>query len=117
MIANPARDSFQSLESINITGINFTASPTTEINFAANLPAQATEAGGTGEAFSMPVEYFDPVGNSERMTLQFTPTVAGAGTSNEWTLQVLDWPAAVLRSASSRSPSTAPVRPPARLPA
>jgi flagellar hook protein FlgE len=88
--ANPARDSFQSLESINITGINFTASPTTEINFAANLPAQATQAGGTGDAFSMPVEYFDPVGNSERMTLQFTPTVPGAGSSNEWTLQVLD---------------------------
>ncbi len=89
-VANPARDSFQNLETINVTGINFTASPTTEINFAANLPAQATEAGGTGEPFSMPIEYFDPVGNAERMTLQFTPTVPGAGSSNEWTLQVLD---------------------------
>lgn len=90
VVANPARDSFQNLESINITGINFTASPTTEINFAANLPAQATEAGGTGAPFSMPVEYFDPVGNTERMTLQFTPTVPGVGASHEWTLQVLD---------------------------
>lgn len=90
VVANPARDSFQSLEAVNVTGINFTASPTTEIEFAANLPAQATEAGGTGDAYSMPIEYFDPVGNAERVTLQFTPTVPGAGSSNEWTLQVLD---------------------------
>jgi flagellar hook protein FlgE len=89
-ITNPARDGFQNLESINVTGINFVASPTTAIGFAANLPAQATEAGGTGDPFSMPVEYFDPVGNSERVTLQFTPTVPGAGSSNEWTVQVLD---------------------------
>jgi flagellar hook protein FlgE len=89
-VANPARDSFQSLEAVNVTGINFTASPTTEIGFAANLPAQATEAGGTGDPFSMPIEYFDPVGNAERVTLEFTPTVPGAGSSNEWTLQVLD---------------------------
>jgi flagellar hook protein FlgE len=89
-VANPARDSFQSLESVNITGVNFTASPTTEIGFAANLPAQATEAGGTGDPFTMPIEYFDPVGNAERVTLEFTPTVPGAGSSNEWTLQVLD---------------------------
>jgi flagellar hook protein FlgE len=90
VVTNPARDSFQSLEANNITGINFTASPTTEIEFAANLPAQATTAGGTGDPFSMPIEYFDPVGNAERVTLEFTPTVPGAGSSNEWTLQVLD---------------------------
>jgi flagellar hook protein FlgE len=90
MVSNPARDSFQSLEAVNVTGINFTASPTTEIGFAANLPSQATEAGGTGDPFSMPIEYFDPIGNAERVTLQFTPTVPGAGRSNEWTLQVLD---------------------------
>jgi flagellar hook protein FlgE len=90
VVANPARDSFQSLEAINVTGINFTASPTTAIGFAANLPAQATEAGGTGQPFTMPIEYFDPLGNSERVTLQFTPTVPAAGSSNEWTLQVLD---------------------------
>ena len=90
VVANPARDSFQSLEAINVTGINFTASPTTAISFAANLPAQATEAGGTGQPYTMPIEYFDPVGNTERVTLQFTPTVPGAGSSNAWTLQVLD---------------------------
>jgi flagellar hook protein FlgE len=77
--ANPARDSFQNLETVNITGINFVGSPTTEITFAANLPAQATEAGGTGAPFSMPIEYFDPLGNAEGMTLEFTPTVPGAG--------------------------------------
>jgi flagellar hook protein FlgE len=88
--ANPARDSFQNLETVNITGINFVGSPTTEITFAANLPAQATEAGGTGAPFSMPIEYFDPLGNAERMTLEFTPTVPGAGSSNSWTLRVLD---------------------------
>jgi flagellar hook protein FlgE len=90
VVPNPARDSFQSLEAINVTGINFTASPTTEIEFAANLPAQATEAGATGDPYSMPIEYFDPVGNAERVTLEFTPTVPGAGSSNSWTLQVID---------------------------
>jgi flagellar hook protein FlgE len=88
--ANPARDSFQNLESVNITGINFVGSPTTEITFAANLPAQATEAGGTGAPFSIPVEYFDPLGNAERVTLEFTPIVPAAGSSNSWTLRVLD---------------------------
>ena len=90
VVANPARDSFQSLETVNVTGVNFVGSPTTEITFAANLPAQATQAGGTGDPFSMPIEYFDPLGNGERVTLEFTPTVPGAGASNSWTLQVLD---------------------------
>jgi flagellar hook protein FlgE len=89
-VANPARDSFQSLEAVNVTGINFTASPTTEIGFAANLPAQATAEDGTGDPYSMPIEYFDPVGNAERVTLEFTPTVGVGGSSNEWTLRVLD---------------------------
>src|SRR5919106_3694817 len=79
VVANPARDGFQSLEAINVTGINFTASPTTAISFGANLPAQATEAGGPGEPLRLPGEFFDPAGNTESVTLQFTPTVPGAG--------------------------------------
>lgn len=39
---------------------------------------------------SIPIEYFDPLGYGERVTLEFVPTVPGAAASNTWTLRVLD---------------------------
>lgn len=86
-IANPSRDSFQDLETVNVTGLNFTGSATSLIEFAGNLPEQNTGVGGTGEDVQISLEYYDPVGNTEKVTLQFTPSTT---TEGEWTLEIID---------------------------
>lgn len=81
----PARTSFAGLETINITGLNFTGSPTTQINFAGNLPAG--ETGGTidGNPIVTGVEYFDPLGNPQIMNLSWTPKT----TEGQWVLDLI----------------------------
>ncbi|WGF87631.1 flagellar hook protein FlgE [Marinivivus vitaminiproducens] len=90
VVANPARDGFQNLEPVNIAGMGFTGQPTTQVTFAANIPAQATSAGGDGAPITMPIEYYDALGKAERLTLELTPVVPAAGSSNQWQLRVLD---------------------------
>ena len=85
-----ARNSFDSLEVVNIGASGFTARPTTSIEFAGNLPAQDTESTGSGDARVLPVEYFDELGNSETLTLTFTPTIPGSGASGNWQMTVVD---------------------------
>ena len=81
----PARTSFASLETVNITGLNFTATPTENIRFAANLPAGETGRAVPGDAISTGVEYFDPLGNANTMNLRWSPT----STYGTWTLDVV----------------------------
>jgi flagellar hook protein FlgE len=89
---NPAiaRNSFDALEVVNIGAGGFTASPTTLIEFAGNLPAQDTEATSSGDPRVLPVEYFDELGNSESLTLTFTPVIPGVGASGNWLLTITD---------------------------
>jgi flagellar hook protein FlgE len=87
---NPARDSFKDLESVNITGVNFTGARTTSIEFSANIPAQQSGAGASGTAITTPVEYYDPLGRPETMTLEWTPVVPVTGASNQWILNIYD---------------------------
>ncbi|MGF1563336.1 MAG: flagellar hook protein FlgE [Geminicoccaceae bacterium] len=85
-----ARDSANGLSPVTVRGTEFIAAPTTQITLAANLPAEATKAGGTGDPVTMPVEYFNNVGASETLTLVFEPSVPGVGQSNLWTVRVND---------------------------
>jgi len=85
-----ARNSFESLEVVNIGTTSFTSSPTTTIEFAGNLPAQDTDASASGDPRILPVEYFDELGNSQTLSLTFTPTIPGAGASGEWQLTISD---------------------------
>lgn len=89
---NPAiaRNSFNSLEVVNIGANGFSASPTTQIEFAGNLPAQETAATASGDPRILPVEYFDELGNVETLTLSFTPTIPGTGSSANWSLDIVD---------------------------
>lgn len=81
----PARTSFESLETVNVTGLNFTGSPTTEITFAGNLPAGSTGKELPGNPIVTGVEYFDPLGNPNTLNMQWTPgTTYGA-----WTLDLV----------------------------
>lgn len=81
----PARTSFESLETVNVTGLNFTGSPTTEIIFAGNLPAGSTGKELPGNPIVTGVEYFDPLGNPNTLNMQWTPGT----TYGQWTLDLV----------------------------
>lgn len=85
-----ARDTPQSLEPIQIQLNQFSGEPTTKVDLGINLPASETATGGSGTAKSVTVEYFDNLGRSNNLALEFTPTVPAAGSSNEWTLTITD---------------------------
>jgi flagellar hook protein FlgE len=89
-IGNVSRNSGLNLEPVNIATSQFTASPTTSMELGINLPADATNAGGSGEPYSLPIEYFDNLGRAQTLTLEFTPSVPGSGSSNEWDVQFFD---------------------------
>ena len=89
-IGNVSRNSGLNLEPVNISASQFTASPTTSIDLGINLPADATNAGGSGEPYSLPIEYFDNLGRAQTLTLEFTPSVPASGSSNEWDVKFYD---------------------------
>jgi flagellar hook protein FlgE len=84
---SPARDTFASLEPVNISGINFTGAPTTEMTFAGNLPAQLA-TGTPGTPITTDIEYFSELGNSYTLTLEWTPSADGV--ANHWGLRIFD---------------------------
>ncbi|EPX82633.1 flagellar hook protein FlgE [Salipiger mucosus] len=84
-----ARDSMDGLEPIRFTP-NVSNDPTTAVDLSLNLPATGTDAGGSGEAETMTIEYFDNLGKSQTITMTFTPTVPATGASNEWTMVMTD---------------------------
>ena len=81
----PARTSFAGLETINITGLNFTGAPTQNITFSGNLPANETGQAIPGNPIVTGVEYFDPVGNPQTINMQWTPST----TYGSWTLDLV----------------------------
>lgn len=86
----PGRDSAAGLEPVQISRNQFAASPTELINLGLNLPASATQFDGTGEAYELPIEYFDNLGRSQTLEITFTPQIPAAGASNTWTATVID---------------------------
>lgn len=84
------RDTSDGLRPVQINVNQLTGEPTTQISLGVNLPATETEAGSDGAAQQLSVEYFDNLGTSENVSIQFTPTVPGAGLSNEWTMTISD---------------------------
>ncbi len=84
------RDSAISLEPARINLNQFAASPTTRIQLGLNLAASDTNAGGTGAPSVLPVEYFDTLGRSQTLEIQFTPTIPATGSSNAWSVEVID---------------------------
>ncbi|WP_449044457.1 flagellar hook protein FlgE [Paracoccus versutus] len=91
-ISSQPRDSATGLQPILINPSQTAADPTTRINLRVNLPADDAVAGAAGDAWDMEIEYFGNLGNSERMTVSFTPEVtAAAGTrTNRWTMEIRD---------------------------
>ncbi len=84
------RDSAAGLKPVNIAHNQFAANPTTKIDLGINLPATATQAGGTGDPFDLSIEYFDNLGTTQTMTATFTPQVPAVGQSNLWKMEITD---------------------------
>lgn len=84
------RDTADGLEPVQINVNQFSGEPTTQMSLGVNLPATETEATSDGDMQELSVEYFNNLGNSENVSIEFTPTVPASGSSNEWTLVMRD---------------------------
>ncbi len=87
-----SRDTSVGLEPIQINANQISGAPTTKISLAANLPATSTEDTSAGDPEELSIEYFDNLGKSARISVNFTPNVpaVGAVATNEWTLTLTD---------------------------
>ncbi|TPE53652.1 flagellar hook protein FlgE [Amaricoccus solimangrovi] len=85
-----ARDTVAPLTPVRVNLAGAASQPTSSITLGANLPATATMAGADGAAKTVTVEYFDNLGTSRSLSMQFTPTVPASGASNAWTLEITD---------------------------
>lgn len=84
------RDTIGGLQPIRINSNQFASDPTTSISMRVNLPATGTRAGAPGTPHDVALEYYSALGTTETMNVRFSPTVPGAGTSNEWLATVTD---------------------------
>ena len=84
------RDTSEGLEPVRLNVNLFSGEPTTSVSLGLNLPATETEAGALGESQELSIEYFDNIGKSETLNIQWVPTVPASGSSNEWTMVVTD---------------------------
>lgn len=85
------RDTGDGLEPVQINVNQFTSEPTTRISLGVNLPATETDFTATGTPQELSVEYFDNLGTSQNINIEFTPTIPAApGASNTWTLELTD---------------------------
>lgn len=85
-----SRDTSIGLEPVQINVNEFSGQPTTSMQVALNLPASETDAGQTGDALPLSVEYINNLGTSENIDFAFSPTVPAVGSSNEWTMVLTD---------------------------
>ncbi len=84
------RDTSEGLEPVRLNVNLFSGEPTTNVGLGLNLPATQTEAGSAGESQELSIEYFDNIGKSETLTVEWVPTVPATGSSNEWTMIITD---------------------------
>ncbi|NBC95569.1 MAG: flagellar hook-basal body complex protein [Deinococcus-Thermus bacterium] len=91
-----ARDTGDGLRPVQINVNQATGEPTTEVSLGLNVPATETEfdpSGAPVEPFVLPVEYFDNLGRSQTLGMEFTPSqpaAAGDPATNVWNLTIRD---------------------------
>lgn len=84
------RDTIAGLQPVVINANQTAGDPTTAMNLGVNLPATETEAGKSGTALPLSIEYFGNLGTSETLDITFTPSVPATGSSNSWTMDIRD---------------------------
>ncbi|HSK38205.1 MAG TPA: flagellar hook protein FlgE [Arenibaculum sp.] len=77
-----SREDFGSLETVNVGGLGYKGSATTQVTFGANLPAQAT----AGSSFETQMTIYDGLGSPLDLTLTWSPD--GGGAPNTWDLAI-----------------------------
>lgn len=85
-----SRDTPTDLVPVKLSAYLTASDPTTAIELGVNLPADETSAGSTGATISSPIEYYDALGISHVLTIDYTPVVPATGVSSQWTLSVSD---------------------------
>ncbi len=89
-IPDMARDTDTGLEPVRLLTAQLVGSPTTSVDLGINFPATETVAGAVGAVETLSVEYYGNLGQAETLSFEFTPTVPGAGASNEWNMVIRD---------------------------
>jgi len=89
-IATFPRDTSDGLEPIQINVNQFGGEPTTEMSLGVNLPATETAFGADGDTQELSIEYFDNLGTSQSVAVEFTPDVSVPGGSNIWNMTLRD---------------------------
>ncbi|WP_224816437.1 flagellar hook protein FlgE [Hasllibacter sp. MH4015] len=84
------RDTFDGLEPIQINANQFAGDPTTMMELTVNLPATETDETGGGDSLIMSAEYFDNLGTSQFLEIEYTPTIPTSGMSHTWTMEIRD---------------------------
>ncbi|PYF11938.1 flagellar hook protein FlgE [Rhodobacter viridis] len=88
-----ARDTVTGLEPVVINANQTAGDPTMVMNWGINLPADETAFDAGGETLTSTIEYFGNLGNSNTLTVSFTPLRPandGDPNTNTWTMQVID---------------------------
>lgn len=85
-----SRDTSAGLEPVQINVNQFTGEPTTRMSLGLNLPATATMASAAGDPQALAVEYYDNLGTSASLSIEFTPDIPATGLSNTWTMVLRD---------------------------
>ena len=84
------RDTSAGLEPVQINVNQFSGEPTTRMSLGVNLPATETDASSAGDPRELSVEYFDNLGKSENIVVEFVPNIPTTGSSNSWTMKLTD---------------------------
>ena len=86
------RNTMSALSPVQVDLNLLDANPTTAMSLSANLPAKATQAGASGQTYTMSVPYYGNLGGQETLDYVFTPSVAAAGAAatNTWTMRISD---------------------------
>lgn len=84
------RDTGAGLEPVQVNVNQLTGEPTTRISLGVNLPASSTQSDSAGSGEELSIEYYDNLGISQNIEIEFAPTVPTTGSSNEWTMILRD---------------------------
>lgn len=91
-IPNFPRDSSDGLEPVRTNTGQLAGNPTTSMSLGVNLPATESEDDSQGLVEQLSVEYFDNLGTSQNVSINFTPDVPALGdpATNTWTMEMFD---------------------------
>lgn len=79
-------NSLDGLQKVNVLGAGVSAQATTSVTFSGNVPSGETGPSAPTDPFRTSVEFYDALGNSNRLFMEWQPSA----TENAWTLSVTD---------------------------